>query len=50
MKERSGKGSHIVIELEGAMSVIPQHREALKPGTLRAILKQLRITTSDLEE
>ena len=50
MQERTGKGSHVVVMVDGAMSVIPQHRAPLKPGTYRAILKQLRITAADLED
>ena len=50
MHERTGKGSQVVVVLDGAMSVIPQRREPLKPGTCRAILKQLRITATDLED
>jgi hypothetical protein len=30
LKERPGKGSHVVVVLNGAMTVIPQHRDPLK--------------------
>ena len=50
MAERAGKGSHVVVTLDGRRSVVPQHRADLPAGTFRAILKQLGLTPTDLEE
>ena len=47
---RAGKGSHMRVILNGLMTVVPQHRADLKRGTFRAILKQLALTETDLEE
>ncbi|NDG85533.1 MAG: type II toxin-antitoxin system HicA family toxin [Proteobacteria bacterium] len=38
---KSQKGSHLKLEKEGVMVVIPMHRE-LKKGTEHAIRKQVR--------
>lgn len=49
IEERAGKGSHMRVVLNGHTTVIPQHRTELRPGTFRAILKQLNLTQDDLE-
>lgn len=49
LEGRAGKGSHMKVSLNGRRSIIPQHRETLKTGTFRGILKQLAITEDDLE-
>jgi hypothetical protein len=43
-------GNHTKIRLQGRSSVIPRHAKDLPTGTQRAILKQLVITLSDLED
>lgn len=48
--EREGKGSHLVIRLNGNSTTLPRHRGDLPAGTHRAILKQLQITQADLED
>jgi predicted RNA binding protein YcfA (HicA-like mRNA interferase family) len=48
--ERAGKGSHLIVRLNGKMTVIPMHGADLKPGLFRGILKQLGITERDLED
>ncbi len=48
--EREGKGSHLVIRLNGLSTTLPRHRGDLPAGTYRAILKQLQITQADLED
>ena len=48
--EREGKGSHLVMRLDGRRTTIPMHRGNLPEGTYRAILKQLGITPEDLED
>lgn len=50
MEEKPGKGSHMKVTLNGAMTIIPQHRSDLPTGTQRAILKQLGLTPDDLED
>lgn len=45
---RSGKGSHIVFKhFDGRRTVIPVHNRPVRTGTLRAILKQVDISTED---
>jgi mRNA interferase HicA len=36
-----GKGSHLKVELNGKISVLPMHNKDLKKGTLEDIKKQL---------
>lgn len=48
--EREGKGSHLIIRLNGHSTTLPRHRGDLPAGTYRAILKQLQITETELEE
>ena len=49
IEERSGKGAHLVVKLNGRRTVISQHRGDLATGTQSAILKQLGLTEQDLE-
>lgn len=42
-------GAHTKVKLNGRATVVPRHPGDLKPGTFRAILKQLGLTESDLE-
>lgn len=45
---RSGKGSHIVFNhTDGRRTVIPVHNRPVSVGTLRAILKQIDISTEE---
>ena len=45
---RSGKGSHIVFSHpDGRRTVIPMHNRPVRIGTLRAILRQVKITTKE---
>ena len=39
--QKSQKGSHVKMEKNGKVAIIPQHKE-LKKGTERAIRKQLK--------
>ena len=48
--EISEGGSHTKVRLQGRSSVVSRHAVDLPPGTLRAVLKQLGLTLSDLEE
>ncbi|MEO9190837.1 MAG: type II toxin-antitoxin system HicA family toxin [Acetobacteraceae bacterium] len=43
-------GSHTKVVLERHRTVIPRHARDLKTGTLRAILRQLELTVTDLED
>jgi mRNA interferase HicA len=36
-----GKGSHLKVELNGRISVLPMHNKDLGPGLVAAIKKQL---------
>ena len=38
---KPGKGSHLRVELNGKMSVLPMHAKELKKGLVEAIKKQL---------
>lgn len=49
-EESSGKGSHVKVRHGGARSVVPLHGGDLPTGTLHAILRQLGVGRSDLEE
>lgn len=45
---RPGKGSHIVYKhTDGRRTVVPSHKRPVRVGTLRAILKQIDITTEE---
>lgn len=50
LAEREGKGSHLIVRLNGRSITVPRHRGDLPAGTYRAILKQLQITETELEE
>jgi predicted RNA binding protein YcfA (HicA-like mRNA interferase family) len=43
-------GNHTKVALNGQRTVVPRHPDDLKPGTFRAILKQLGLTPTDLED
>lgn len=43
-------GNHTKVTLNGKRSVVGRHAVDLKPGTLRATLKQLGLLPSDLED
>lgn len=47
--ETPAAGSHLQIRLNGKTTVIPMHRADLPTGTFRKILKDLDLTTADLE-
>ncbi|MBY4641727.1 type II toxin-antitoxin system HicA family toxin [Gluconacetobacter entanii] len=49
MTERKGKGSHIVVRLNGNSTVVSNHRGDMATGTFRKILKDLVLTETDLE-
>lgn len=45
---RYGKGSHVVFKhLDGRRTVIPVHNRPVRTGTLRAILKQVDLSTEE---
>lgn len=45
---RSGKGSHVVFKhTDDRRTVIPVHNRPVRTGTLRAILKQVDISTEE---
>lgn len=45
---RLGKGSHVVFKhSDGRRTVVPSHNRPVRIGTLRAILKQVDITTDE---
>ena len=46
---RKGKGDHVIIQSKDGYRniVVPLHKE-LKPGTLRAIIKQSGLTVEDV--
>ena len=43
-------GSHTIVRFGDRRTVIGRHPADLKPGTFRAILKQLGLTPADLED
>jgi len=43
-----GKGSHMHVTLGGRRTVIAIHAGDIKPGTIRAIMRQLGINERDL--
>jgi len=48
---RSGKGSHVVFKhADGRRTVVPIHNYPVRTGTLRAILKQIDLTTDEFLE
>lgn len=45
---RKGKGSHVVFKhSDGRRTVIPAHNRPIRIGTLRAVLKQIDLTTQE---
>ncbi|WP_459672805.1 type II toxin-antitoxin system HicA family toxin [Acidisoma sp. 7E03] len=48
-EEAAGRGSHLKLWHGAARTVVPMHRQDLPIGTLKAILKQLGLESSDLE-
>lgn len=43
---RPGKGSHVVYQYaDGRRTVVPVHNRPIRMGTLRAILKQIDVST-----
>ena len=49
-REREGRGSHVVVTINGRQSSIPMHRGDMPPGTCRGILRALGINPSEIEE
>lgn len=49
-EEIEGKGSHLKIHHGGQTTVVPMHRGDIPHGTYRAILKQLGLTETNLED
>ena len=44
-----GDGGHLKVFHDGRRTIVSMHRQDIKPGTFRAILKQLGLTEQDLE-
>jgi predicted RNA binding protein YcfA (HicA-like mRNA interferase family) len=47
--ESQGAGSHLKLRLNGKTTIIAMHRDDMPTGTFRKILKDLELTTRDLE-
>ena len=47
--EREGRGSHVVLTLNGRRTVVPMHRGDMPPGTYLGVLKQLGLKPEDVE-
>jgi predicted RNA binding protein YcfA (HicA-like mRNA interferase family) len=48
-KEDRQTGSHLaLVHPDGRWAVVPIHREPLRPGTLRAILRHAKMSPADL--
>jgi predicted RNA binding protein YcfA (HicA-like mRNA interferase family) len=43
-----GKGGHVMVLLAGRKTFVPTGRGELRPGTLRAILRDLAVSLDDL--
>jgi len=44
-------GSHLaLVHPDGRRAIVPVHREPLRPGTLRAILRHAGMSPADLDE
>ncbi len=43
-----GKGGHMMVKLNGGMAPVPTGSKEIKLGTLRSILKNLKLTMEDL--
>jgi hypothetical protein len=50
LEERQGKGSHLIVTLNGRAATIPMHRTDLPLGTFHTILKALGLSRRDLED
>lgn len=48
LQQRQGKGSHIMVRLNGKTTIIANHRGDMPTGTYRKILKDLAITETDI--
>jgi predicted RNA binding protein YcfA (HicA-like mRNA interferase family) len=48
--ERQGKGSHLIVILDGRQSSIPRHGSDIKKGTFYGILRDFGLTERDLED
>lgn len=46
--QKRGKGSHVTLHLGDRPTVVRNLKDALKTGTLHAMLKQLGFSVSDL--
>ncbi len=47
--ERQGRGSHLVVTINGRQTAIPMHRGDMPPGTYRGIIKALGLKSEDVE-
>lgn len=47
--ERDGRGSHVIVRLNGRTTVVARHPGDMPAGTLRKVLKDLGLTGQDLE-
>ena len=48
-RRREGRGSHLIVILDGRQTVVPMHRGDMPLGTYRAILKALGLKPDDVE-
>ncbi|HEX9646556.1 MAG TPA: type II toxin-antitoxin system HicA family toxin [Alphaproteobacteria bacterium] len=48
VRQRRGKGSHLLLDFGDRWTTIPNHPGDLPPGTLRAIRRQLGIDPDEL--
>jgi predicted RNA binding protein YcfA (HicA-like mRNA interferase family) len=48
--DRVEGASHTHVTLNGRRTVVPRHAKDMRIGTFRAILKQLGLTPTDLED
>lgn len=48
--EREGRGSHVVVKIDGRQTSVPMHRGDLPIGTYRGILRALGQTPDDMED
>ena len=51
-RQHRQKGSHLIMIKDGTICqpVIPVHNKELKRGTLKAIIRQIRLTTEEFME
>lgn len=47
--ERQGRGSHLVVTINGRQTAIPMHRGDMPPGTYRGIAKALGLKPDEIE-